>query len=35
VTVNGKLLYSKLQTSRHAETGEVNALVGKFLKEIK
>jgi selenoprotein W-related protein len=33
VTVNGKLLYSKLQTSRHAEPGEVSALVKQFLKE--
>jgi len=33
VTVNGKLLYSKKQTGRHAEPGEVKALVGKFIKE--
>jgi selenoprotein W-related protein len=35
VTVNGKLLYSKLQTSRHAEPGEVKGLVGQYLKETK
>ncbi len=32
-TVNGKLLYSKLQTNRHAEPGEVVALVRKYLQE--
>jgi selenoprotein W-related protein len=30
VQVNEKLLYSKLQTRRHAEPGEVAALVEKF-----
>jgi len=30
VTVNGKLLYSKLETRRHAEPGEVLALVEKY-----
>ena len=33
VTVNGKLLYSKKATGRHAEPGEVAELVGKFIKE--
>jgi selenoprotein W-related protein len=33
VTVNGKLLYSKLQTGRHAQAGEVSALVRKYLQE--
>ncbi|UCH61517.1 MAG: Rdx family protein [Anaerolineales bacterium] len=33
VTVNGKLLYSKLQTRRHVEPGEVNGLVRKFIEE--
>ena len=33
VTVNGKLLYSKKATDRHAEPGEVDGLVGKFIKE--
>ena len=33
VSVNGKLLYSKLETYRHAETGEVNRLVRNYLKE--
>jgi selenoprotein W-related protein len=32
VSVNGKLVYSKLQTGRHAETGEVAGLVEKLLK---
>ncbi|RPH61368.1 MAG: SelT/SelW/SelH family protein [Chloroflexi bacterium] len=32
VTVNGKLVYSKLQTKRHAEPGEVVGLVQKLLK---
>jgi hypothetical protein len=33
VTVNGKLLYSKLATFRHAEPGEVSGLVKEFLKK--
>lgn len=33
VSVNDKLIYSKLQTLRHAEPGEVKGLVGKFLEE--
>ena len=33
VTVNDKLVYSKLQTRRHAEPGEVVKLVGKLLRE--
>ncbi|NJC95065.1 MAG: hypothetical protein C3F07_17000 [Anaerolineales bacterium] len=33
VTVNGKLLYSKLQTHRHAEPGEVLGLVRKLAGE--
>jgi selenoprotein W-related protein len=33
VTVNDKLLYSKLTTKRHAESGEVKALVKNYLKE--
>jgi selenoprotein W-related protein len=33
VTVNGKLLYSKLQTGRHAGPGEVAELVRKYLQE--
>lgn len=33
VTVNGKLLYSKLQTGRHAEPGEILGLVRKYLQE--
>jgi selenoprotein W-related protein len=31
VTVNDKLVYSKLQTGRHAEPGEVVGLVKKLL----
>jgi len=33
VSVNGKLLYSKLETYRHAEPGEANRLVRNFIKE--
>jgi len=33
VTVNGELLYSKLQTHRHAEPGEVLGLVRKMAGE--
>ena len=33
VTVNDRLLYSKLQTHRHAEYGEVRLLVKKFILE--
>jgi selenoprotein W-related protein len=32
VTVNGNLVYSKLQTRRHAEPGEVAGLVRKILE---
>lgn len=33
VVVNDHLLYSKLQTRRHAEPGEVAGLVRNFLRE--
>jgi selenoprotein W-related protein len=33
VTLNGKLIYSKLQNGRHAEPGEVKELVRKFIEE--
>jgi len=33
VTVNGQLLYSKLQTHRHAEPGEVLGLVRTLVGE--
>jgi len=33
VSVNGKLIYSKLQTRRHVEPGEVNELVRNLLEE--
>ncbi|RME87627.1 MAG: SelT/SelW/SelH family protein [Anaerolineae bacterium] len=32
VSVNGNLLYSKLQTGRHAEPGEVVRLVRNFIE---
>ena len=32
VRVNGTLIYSKLQTKRHAEPGEVLGLVGKMVE---
>jgi len=32
VTVNGQLLYSKLQTKRHAEPGEVIGSVRKMVE---
>ncbi len=32
VSVNGKLVYSKLQTKRHAEPGEVVGLVRKLVQ---
>jgi selenoprotein W-related protein len=31
VTINDKLVYSKLQTGRHPETGEVVGLIRKML----
>ena len=33
VSVNGQLLYSKLETHRHAELGEVLGLVRKMVGE--
>jgi len=33
VTANDRLLFSKLQTGRHADQGEVVELVRKLLKE--
>jgi selenoprotein W-related protein len=33
VSVNGKLIYSKLRTGRHAMQDEVTGLVSKLLKE--
>lgn len=35
ITVNDRLIYSKLQTHRHPEQGEVNNLVNSFLAGIK
>lgn len=32
VTVNGNLVYSKLQTHRHAEPGEVAGIIRKILR---
>ena len=34
-SVNGKLLFSKLETHRHAEPGEIVGLVRKLLEESK
>ena len=31
VSVNGELIYSKLQTKRHAEAGEVLSLISKMV----
>ncbi|MBK9780599.1 MAG: Rdx family protein [Anaerolineales bacterium] len=31
VSVNGSLLYSKLQTKRHAEAGEILGLISKMV----
>jgi len=33
ITVNDKLIYSKLQTHRHAEPGEIAGLIEKILRE--
>jgi selenoprotein W-related protein len=33
VTVNGRLIYSKLATGRHAQPGEVEGLVRKILEK--
>lgn len=35
VTVNDRLLYSKLQTRRHAAPGEVLDLVRNYLEEVE
>ena len=32
VEVNGNLVYSKLQTNRHAEPGEIVKLISKMVK---
>jgi selenoprotein W-related protein len=32
VTVNGKLIYSKLETRRHVQPGEVVGLVNKIIE---
>jgi selenoprotein W-related protein len=33
VSVNGELIYSKLQTGRHVQSGEVNELFRKYIEE--
>lgn len=33
VTVNGNLIYSKLQNGRHAEPGEIKGLLRKKIEE--
>jgi len=35
VTVNGDLVYSKLSTYRHANPGEVEAMVQNYIREGK
>ncbi|GAB4481686.1 MAG: hypothetical protein Kow0088_24110 [Anaerolineales bacterium] len=35
VSVNGKLIYSKLQTGRHVNQGELIQLIRAYLKEAK
>ncbi|MBN1145912.1 MAG: Rdx family protein [Anaerolineales bacterium] len=35
LTVNGKLIYSKLRTGLHVESGELVGLVRQFLKEVE
>lgn len=35
VTINDHLLYSKLETGRHVQAGEITGLVQKFFKEKK
>ena len=32
VSVNGKLVYSKLKTNRHAEPGEILGLINKIIE---
>jgi selT/selW/selH-like putative selenoprotein len=34
-TVNDQLLYSKLQTNRHVESGEMTRLVKKYMMEVR
>jgi len=34
-TVNDQLLYSKLQTNRHVESGEMTHLVKKYMMEVR
>jgi selenoprotein W-related protein len=35
ITVNDKLIYSKLRTGRHVQEGEVSGLIQRILKEAK
>lgn len=35
LTVNGRLLYSKLKTSRHVEPGELSRLLQAYLEEVE
>jgi selenoprotein W-related protein len=32
IDVNGTLLYSKLETKRHAESGEIAQLIAKYME---
>jgi selenoprotein W-related protein len=34
IEINGKLVYSKLQTRRHAEPGEIRDLLHRMLNEM-
>jgi selenoprotein W-related protein len=33
VSVNGELIFSKVQSGRHANPGEVNELLAKYIEE--
>lgn len=33
ITISDKLLYSKLQTHRHAEPGEITGIIRKYIGE--
>jgi len=34
ITVNGKLLYSKLETGRHTKDGEISGLIRDYLRNV-
>lgn len=35
VSVNGKLIYSKMKTQRHPDAGEVSELLKEYIEESK